>query len=278
MFKQVFTFLFFCSYSSEVLNAQVKLDAFFKAVHKVVNSEFVKNDLDGIEKFKDNVVTTTTSKKIIDNTSIRASGIKIGQAEISFSFFISVLKNIPDTKSSGEIFIDYELDSIALKQEIDVLITKYKMNFDIKSVINDTLCKCKKLYLHFNNYSPKTNVVISHFETPFRDSLKHEYFDFYFNDIDTKTSRWQKRFRDFMQPYSDVLITLVRSKNIKAVFELIALKNLGYSWSLAEGLWYYNSLVPCLSKRQLAIINSYNGKRGMISFRPKEELSKIYKF
>jgi len=108
--------------------------------------------------------------------------------------------------------------------------------------------------------------------------LKHDYFDLYFTDLSPGTSRWQSYYRNFMQPYCKTLIALIQKGNIQGLFDIINLKNKGYSWFLSEGLWYYNSLHPYLTQAQMKIVDSFNGKDGMISFRSKEELEKIYKF
>ena len=116
------------------------------------------------------------------------------------------------------------------------------------------------------------------FDSLTKKLIMHEYFDLYFCDINKISSSWKIERKNFEPPYSDVLIELVSKKNIKSVFSLIELKNEGFSWNLAEGLWYYNSINNILNKEQLRIVERYNGGNGMITFRTKEELAKIYKF
>ena len=89
---------------------------------------------------------------------------------------------------------------------------------------------------------------------------------------------WKKEFKTFMQPHSEVLVILISKGKIKYIFDIISLKNKGYSWLLAEGLWYYNTLHPCLTPEQIKIIQSYNGMKDMINFRTIGELKSIYKF
>lgn len=259
--------------------AQVSLETFFKEASNFMAANYTKKDLRKIKQWSDSTYVLSNSKKDTKHQGFKGKLITNEGVNIEFDFLASELTKINEKKSNGSISINHYGDCMGARV-CDVLgiISRYPVSFDTINVIQGTMCSCNEVRLHFNNYSPSTNKVLQDIDTSLTVALKHEYFDFYFADINAHTSTWQEEFRTFMQPYSAILIALLKKNDIESVFKLIALKNKGYSWSLAEGLWYYNTLHPCLTTEQMKIVDSYNGKQEMLFFRPAEELKQIYKF
>jgi hypothetical protein len=261
------------------LKAQMPLETFFSEIKQVVKADYSKKNLAIIENWSDSSYATNNRKKEIKQNYYKGILRTNEGAVIDFVFFVSKLKLINVQRSTGSIIIRNEEGcNAALLRSVLGFIPKYYISFDTVSVISGANCSCTEIRLHFNNYSPSTNNVLENTDTSLITLLKHEYYDFYFADVNRRTATWQDEFRTFMQPYSEALIVLLNKKNIKGVFDLISLRNKGYSWYLAEGLWYYNSIYPILNKEQFNIIDSYNGHNGMLFFRSSEELKDVYKF
>lgn len=268
----------FCLCSNQMV-AQVTLKSFFSEIKHFVAADYSQANLEVLKKWSDSSYVINAGKKKTKQLWYRGKLVTKDNVTIEFTFFTSELSAIGDKKCNGTILIKSKggCNASLLKSTLSY-IPKYYMSFDTVNIIAAPTCSYDKIYLHFNNYNLPTNRVLESVDTSIVGLLKHEYFDFYFSDINKKTSKWQSEFKDFMQPYSKALIEMLKLKKLKSIFEIIALKNKGYSWSFAEGLWYYNSLHSILNKEQLTIIENYNGKKGMIPFRSKEELQKVYLF
>jgi hypothetical protein len=281
MIKQysIFFIASICYLFTNTAKAQVTLDSFFGQIKNFVAANYSKKNLDVIKKWSDSNYISSNSKKKIKQIWYRGNLKTKEGANIDFVFFSSELTAIGEKKCNGTILINYKGDcNAALLRSVLGYIPKYYMNFDTVKVAGTTTCSCNEIRLHFNNYNVAVNQVLETVDTSLTALLKHEYFDFYFANVNQKGSTWQAEFKTFMQPYSEALIEMLRMGKLKSIFEIIALKNKGYSWSLAEGLWYYNSLYSVLTKEQVEIVESYNDKKGMLPFRHKDELKIIYKF
>lgn len=276
--KNILLIIAFCLFSN-LVKAQISIEHFFAEVKNFVAADYSQANLALLKKWSDSSYVTNNSKKKIKQLWYRGKLVTKDDAIIEFIFFASELSAIGDKKCNGTILIKSKegCNASLLKSTLGY-IPKYSMSFDTVTINTAPTCSCDKVYLHFNNYSQPTNKVLESVDTSIAGLLKHEYFDFYFSDINKKTSKWQLEFKDFMQPYSKALIEMLKLKKLKSIFEIIGLKNKGYSWAFAEGLWYYNSLHSILSKEQLKLIENYNGRKGMIPFRNKEELQKVYSF
>lgn len=267
----------FCLFSNNS-KAQISLETFIAKIRSFVTADYSKDDLATLKEWSDSSYDQKDSKRRIRQVWYKGSLTTKEGAGIEFVLTASELTATSEKKTTGNIFIRHRGDCDVLLCPVLGYIAKHQMSFDTVTVANGITCSCDKIFLHFNNYSPSTNKVLENVDTSLIKLIKHEYFDFYFTDLNRQTSKWQNEFKTFMQPYSDALTALVNKGNIKGVFDIINLKNKGYSWFLAEGIWYYNSLHPCLTAEQIKIINSYNGEKELISFRPAEELRKVYKF
>lgn len=273
------TFLIVFFLYSNPIKAQLTLESFFSEIKNFVAADYSRANIGVLKKWSDSSYATNDSNKKIKQLWFRGKIDTRDNAIIEFTFFASELTAIEDKKCNGTIVIESKEDcNAALLMSIMSFIPKYYMSFDTVKIIKGLRCSAGKVYLHFNNYSPLTNKVLASVDTSLVGLLKHEYFDFYFSDVNKRSSKWQLELKDFMQPYSEALTKMIKMKKLKSIFEIMALTNKGYSWSLAEGLWYYNSLHPILDERQLTQIENYNGKKGMIPFRTKEELQKVYLF
>ena len=252
------------------VNAQITLDSCFKTFRRFVAVDYSNKDLRTIKKWSDSTYIMVNKKKGAKHQFFKGSLKCRDNVIIEFDILISSLKLSADERCGGTICI-YGDD-----QPFDA--TKYSSGFDSVYIKYDSLGRVKKRCLYFYNYDNSTNQVLERVDTSLSVLLKREYYDFYFADLDKRTSKWQVEFKTFMQPYSDGLIALIRRRNIAEVFDIIGLRNKGYSWFLVEGLWYYNELHPCLTKEQMKIIDRYNGKNGMIPFRSEKDLEKVYNF
>jgi len=271
-------FAIFCFVLASTAKTQPSLETYVSDVSHFVSANYSKKDLSKIKAWSGSSSTENNIKKHIKHLWYRGKIISKEGASIEFMFFSSELKATGEKRTSGFILFSHRGDCDVLLQPVLRYITESRFNYDTLHIKDGLTCSMDKIYLHFDNYSPSTNKVLQDIDTSLTKVLKREYFDFYFGDINKATSTWQTEFKTFMQPYSDALIALLTKNNIPGVFRLIALPNKGYSWFLAEGLWYYNSLHPCLTPEQMKIIDAYNGKDGMISFRPAENLKEVYKF
>ena len=276
--KNIIFIIVFCLCSNKI-TAQVTLEFFFAEIKNFVGANYSKKNLEVIKKWSDSNYISNNVIKGIKQIWYRGKLKTKEGANIDFVFFVSEFTLIGDKKCNGAILISNSGScNAALLRSTLGHIPKYNMSFDTVKIISAATCSCNEIRLIFNNYNPPVNHVLESVDTSITALLKHEYFDFYFANVDKKISTWQKEFKTFMQPYSVALKEMLKMGKLKSIFDIIALKNKGYSWSLAEGLWYYNSLHSILNKEQLAIIETYNGNNGMISFRTKLELEEIYKF
>jgi len=276
--KNILFTLVFCLYVNKI-EAQVSIGSFFSGIKQFVAANYSIKDLQTIKRWSDSNHVSNNSKKKIRQLFYRGELKTKEGVNIDFVFFASELATNGNKKCNGTIVISSNKGcKAALLKSTFGYIPKYNLSFDTAKVVSGDVCSCEQVRLHFNNYNTQVNRVLETVDTSIISLLKKEYFDFYFADVNIKTSTWQTDFKTFMQPHSDVLTALVNKNNIKGIFDIIALYNKGYSWSLSEGLWYYNTLHSVLTREQSKIIEAYNGKKGMIFFRPKEDLEKVYKF
>ncbi|MBN8853758.1 MAG: hypothetical protein BGO55_11445 [Sphingobacteriales bacterium 50-39] len=267
-----------CLFLTRAAKAQESLETFIAGIHRFACANYTGKDFLRLKAWSDSSYVQNDNKKHIKQVWFRGNMISKEGAQIEFTFAGYNLKTTGEKKAWGSILFSHRRDCDVLLQPVLGYLAQNSFSYDTLQIKDGFTCTYDKIYLVFNNYSPSTNKVLQDIDTSLTRLLKHEYFDFYFGDINRATSTWQKEFRTFMQPNSDVLIALLKKNNIPGIFRLIALPNKNYSWFLAEGLWYYNSLHPCLTPEQTKTVEAFNGKDGMISFRPSEELREVYKF
>ena len=205
----------------------------------------------------------------IKNQYYRGKMVTTDKTTIEFLFYFSRLGRSSDNKLVG---------TVSVYGGSKDLFPVYRSWFDSVWTEYDSSTRVTRQFFRFYKYSNPTNLVLERVDPAITGTIKYEYFDLYFTNLNKSTSKWQTYRKNFMQPYSNTFIALMKKGNIQGMLDIINLKNKGFSWFLAEGLWYYNSLHPCLTPEQLSIVDSYNGKGRLIAFRPKNELEKIYTF
>jgi len=267
-----------CFFVAQAAKTQASLETFIAGIHRFARANYTNKDLSRLKAWSDSSFVRNDRKKHIKQVWYRGKMTSKEGAQIEFKFAGSDLKSTDEKMSWGSVSLSHRGDCDVVLEPVLASMAKNSFSYDTLQIKDGPTCRMDKIYLHFQNYSPSTNLVLEDIDTSLTQLLKHEYFDFYFGDINNATPTWQQEFRTFMQPNSDALIALLKKNNIPGIFRLIALPNKKYSWFLAEGLWYYNSLHPCLTPEQTKIVEAFNGKDGMISFRPSEELKEVYKF
>jgi len=250
-------------------DAQIPVDSFFRACRPFIAMHYSQHDLRMVRKWSDSLSKSGDKKFGIKNQYFRGKMVTTDNTTIEFLFYFSRLERSSDDKLVG---------TVSVYGGSKDLFPVYRSWFDSVWTEYDSSTQVTRQYFRFFKYSNPTNLVLERVDPAIKGMIKHEYFDCYFNDLNKSTSNWQHVFKNFMQPYSGTFIALIKKGDIQGIFDIINLKNKGFSWFLAEGLWYYNSLHPCLTPEQLSIVDSYNGKGELIAFRPKEDLEKIYKF
>jgi len=262
-------------------DAQHTSDPFFNVVRKFIASDYTEDYLKKIEKWSDSSHHAKNVKDGMYQTFLKGKYVSSKKEVIEFTFYTSIFKNIPDIRSTGWIYITNSRNPDSVFHQLLFYKMKFNLDFDTLAIVKDSITRSQKIFLTFDNYRQGTNRVFKQFDSAMIKWLRRDYFDFYFADIDEKTSEWNEDYvytHEGMAPHSDILVTLIRRNNIQGIIDLINLKNLGFSFTLAEGLWYYNTINPCLTPEQLKIVNTYSHLKGKISFRSKEKLEKSYNF
>ena len=249
-------------------HTQPTVDSVFRAFRPFMAMHYSARDLRKITTWVDSTHTSNNKKFRVKSRLLSGKVVTTDGTFIDFWLYFSRLGLSSDDKLVGTITVYGE----------NKLLEAYKPGFDSVYTAYDSSRQVTKQCFYFYKYSHPTNAVLERVDPAVTGMIKHEYFDLYFTDLNRNTSKWQRTFRNFMQPYSDTFIALMTKGDIQPIFDLIHLQNKGFSWFLAEGLWYYHSLHPCLTPAQQKIVDSYNGHGNMIAFRPAVELKKIYPF
>lgn len=260
------------------LNAQVESSDFLKTIKNFLKVSYDRNDLKILKKKSDSTDVKESAKGVYKWVQYLGKNKFIDNLFVDFDItVINYTKNL-DKRTTGKLTFLTVSDDLNSVKYLESQIDKMKSNLIGYNIILDSSSTSTKKVITFDNFSPKTMFAFKSIGYEMRSLLYSEYLDFYYCDINIKTSSWKIERKYFEPPYSTILIKLVKKKSIKNILSLIELKNEGFSWNLAEGLWYYNSIYNILNKEQLKIVERYNGRNEMITFRTKEELAKIYKF
>jgi hypothetical protein len=250
-------------------HAQITVDSFFRACRPFIAMHYSQHDWWTVSQWSDSMSKTENKEFRIKNQYYRGKMVTTDKTTIEFLFYFSRLGRSSDNKLVG---------TVSVYGGSKDLFPVYRSWFDSVWTEYDSSTRVTRQFFRFYKYSNPTNLVLERVDPAITGTIKYEYFDLYFTNLNKSTSKWQTYRKNFMQPYSNTFIALMKKGNIQGMLDIINLKNKGFSWFLAEGLWYYNSLHPCLTPEQLSIVDSYNGKGGLIAFRPKNELEKIYTF
>ena len=253
-------------------------DFMFK-VRPFVEADFTNKDLKYFSKISDSTDKTIYKQHKFYQKCFIGKLKTVDGSIIEFNFCATQLKKCKEQICTGNIKV-FRADSCKsiICPTVFSAITVNKMGFDSIKTEDGFYCNCVKMSLYFEKFHLISYKILQKLDKPLAELIKNEYYDFYFGDANKKTATWQLDPEKVKKQHSAAIILLIKNKQINNLIDLIKTNNQKYSWILSEGLWYYNSLYPILTKEQIDIVDSYNGKNGLLSFRNKEQLEEIYKY